>query len=326
MKKIRVTIHETGEDCKCTRFRCFEVTTTAERDYLIGQFNSLSTKNERDAFLSRLVTVGPVKRRRQREGSARHLPNDHSYTYCIPVKRGESSTDIKVCFKGFIAIFGITKRRVETIKKHLATTGFPPQDGRGKHNNRPHRLSTKVIQQVGCQTDSHEGECKDAASQTCSGDWQQDAVETDVKSLCRIKEEPSTAISTHDENDIDLRGAVSASSWRSCYLMDYDPVNQLLVCMMCGEQQYSYSREGARAHIEEAHPETLSLGQQQRQRLQEAWDQQVAQREQFLTSQLQQHAMPHTEKTTELEVCLEIDDPSESTHEDSPKAKKRKTF
>ncbi|KAL2079321.1 hypothetical protein ACEWY4_025065 [Coilia grayii] len=137
---------------------------------------------------------------------------------------------------------------------------------------------------------------------------------------------PSTAIPKHGKNDIDPISAVSDSSWPRRYLMDYDLVNQLLVCMVCGEQQFSYSREGARAHIEEAHPETLSLGQQQRQRLQEAWDQQVAQREQVLTSQLQQHAMPHTEETAEVEVCLEMDDPSESIQKDFPKAKKQKMF
>lgn len=72
--------------------------------------------------------------------------------------------------------------------------------------------------------------------------------------------------------------------------MDYDPVNQLLVCMVCGEQQYTFSAEGVRAHIEETHPGTLSLEEAERQRILEAWDEQVAVRERFFTNQLWQNS------------------------------------
>lgn len=88
------------------------------------------------------------------------------------------------------------------------------------------------------------------------------------------------------------------STWRSRYLMDYDPLHQLLVCMVCGEQRYCEGPEGARAHIEEAHPHTLSLDQQQRWQLQQAWEEQVAQREQFFSSQLQQHTANATTAST----------------------------
>lgn len=70
--------------------------------------------------------------------------------------------------------------------------------------------------------------------------------------------------------------------------MDYDAVNQLLVCMVCGEQQYCLSVEGVKAHIEEAHPDTLSLEELERQNILQTWDEQVAVREQFFTHQLWQ--------------------------------------
>lgn len=85
-------------------------------------------------------------------------------------------------------------------------------------------------------------------------------------------------------------GPVSDAVWRNHYLMDYDPLNQLLVCIVCGELQYSHSLEGVRAHIDEAHPDTLSLEAGERQRILEAWDEQVSQRERFFTSQLQQNS------------------------------------
>ncbi|XP_034020236.1 uncharacterized protein si:dkey-28a3.2 [Thalassophryne amazonica] len=84
-------------------------------------------------------------------------------------------------------------------------------------------------------------------------------------------------------------------AWRSRYLMDYDPLNQLLVCIVCGELQYSHTVEGARAHIEESHPDSLRLEPHERLRILEAWDEQVSQRERFFSSQLQQHDAALTE-------------------------------
>lgn len=72
--------------------------------------------------------------------------------------------------------------------------------------------------------------------------------------------------------------------------MDYDPLNQLLVCMVCGELQYSHSVDGARTHIDEVHPHTLALEPADRQRILDAWDEQLSQRTRFFTSQLQQNA------------------------------------
>ncbi|KAM9501392.1 uncharacterized protein Hap1MRO34_010673 isoform 1-T4 [Clarias gariepinus] len=105
---------------------------------------------------------------------------------------------------------------------------------------------------------------------------------------------------------------LSEDKWRSTYLMDYDPVNQLLVCMVCGEQQYTFSAEAVRAHIEETHPGTLSLEEGERQRILQAWDEQVAVRERFFTNQLWQNSSVLQEQssshTAEVEVILGQDD------------------
>ncbi|XP_031596783.2 uncharacterized protein si:dkey-28a3.2 isoform X2 [Oreochromis aureus] len=89
--------------------------------------------------------------------------------------------------------------------------------------------------------------------------------------------------------------SVSDAVWRSRYLMDYDPLNQLLVCMVCGELQYSHSLEGVKAHIDEAHPHTLTLEPGEKEQIREAWDEQVSRRERFFSSQLQQHSRPVAE-------------------------------
>ncbi|XP_073668078.1 uncharacterized protein [Paramisgurnus dabryanus] len=105
---------------------------------------------------------------------------------------------------------------------------------------------------------------------------------------------------------------LTQEEWRRVYLMDSDPINPLLVCMVCGEQQYSLSIQGVISHIEEVHPHTLSLGEQERQVILAAWDKQVAIRERFITNQLQHQSRGLTDLSSnclaEIEVKIEAED------------------
>ncbi|XP_070710931.1 uncharacterized protein [Pempheris klunzingeri] len=128
-----------------------------------------------------------------------------------------------------------------------------------------------------------------------SGHLLSTSVDTDPESFVYSNytapvEDESEFLLADYENNNGEEGPVSDTVWRNRYLMDYDPLNQLLVCMVCGEQQYSHSLEGVRAHIDETHPHTLTLEPGEQQRILEAWDEQVSQRERFFTSQLQQHS------------------------------------
>ncbi|XP_036968741.1 uncharacterized protein si:dkey-28a3.2 isoform X1 [Acanthopagrus latus] len=104
-----------------------------------------------------------------------------------------------------------------------------------------------------------------------------------------LEDESELLFAGYENNNAD-EGPVSDTVWRNRYLMDYDPLNQLLVCMVCGELQYSHNLDGVRAHIDEAHPDTLMMDPGEKQGILEAWDEQVSQRERFFTSQLQQHS------------------------------------
>ncbi|KAF7706241.1 uncharacterized protein si:dkey-28a3.2 [Silurus meridionalis] len=129
-----------------------------------------------------------------------------------------------------------------------------------------------------------------------------------------VKDEAEVCYFPDDDDDDDdcSDEPLSESKWRNIYLMDFDPVNQLLVCMVCGEQQYTFSVEEVRAHIEETHPGTLSLEEGERQRILVAWDEQVAVRERFFTNQLWQNSNVLKEESTrhmaEVEVILGQDD------------------
>ncbi|KAJ8246768.1 hypothetical protein GJAV_G00255190 [Gymnothorax javanicus] len=98
----------------------------------------------------------------------------------------------------------------------------------------------------------------------------------------------------------------SEASWRTRFLMDFDPLNQLLVCMVCGELQHSHTLEGVRGHIEEAHPDTLSLEPVEHQRILQAWDEQVFLRERFYSDQLQQHSTALSGEGQELPAEVEV--------------------
>lgn len=47
-----------------------------------------------------------------------------------------------------MSIFGVTNRRLQTIKYALANTGKPPIDNRGTHKNRPHKTSVETEKAV----------------------------------------------------------------------------------------------------------------------------------------------------------------------------------
>ncbi|MEQ2202603.1 hypothetical protein XENOCAPTIV_008211 [Xenoophorus captivus] len=161
-------------------------------------------------------------------------------------------------------------------------------------------------------TSSHLTDFAGESSQHCQK-WTPRTTETDTaSSLPTLKppDNPLSAIHLHpieceadflfahyDDNDDE--DTMSEAVWRNRYLMDYDPLNQLLVCMVCGELQYSHSLDGVRAHINEAHPLTLRLEPREKLKILEAWDEQVSQRERFFSSQLQQHCGP-TEGTLKL--------------------------
>ncbi|GFR92875.1 vitamin B12-dependent ribonucleotide reductase [Elysia marginata] len=125
-KKARVSNHVLGEDYSCSRFQCFQGTTHEEGEALINAFNALESKDSQDSFLSSLIKVESVARRRPRpELEDRAKPKHRSYAFHIKVQREGVAKAVPVCLKRFCAMFGITHRRVRTIQTALKKTGEP---------------------------------------------------------------------------------------------------------------------------------------------------------------------------------------------------------
>ena len=117
--------HVSGPDCRCQRLKCFTITTLEERDDLIDTFNALDTKNAQDGYLALLITVYPVKDSRAKKTEQtpvdRRKPQSDSFGYSVDVTRGPSPEKLNVCLNAFVAIFGISKKRVEVLRNKPAS-------------------------------------------------------------------------------------------------------------------------------------------------------------------------------------------------------------
>ena len=71
-KKARLSNHTIGNNCQCTFLQCFGKTNLEDRAALIKAFNAYPSKDEKDSFLSSLITTKKVLKRRptHREGEA----------------------------------------------------------------------------------------------------------------------------------------------------------------------------------------------------------------------------------------------------------------
>lgn len=158
MKKIRLQSHELGKDCQCKRLKCFSETTAEERQLNILNFNQLQSVDEQNSFLSGLISVVPVNRRRSRKPNREEAQaHDASYAYKVRVVRNTITVEVPVCYKAFLSMFGIGKKKLEFIQHSLKMTGLSPRDGRGKHNNRPRQLKDDVINKINDHIGSFKG-------------------------------------------------------------------------------------------------------------------------------------------------------------------------
>lgn len=142
MKKMNLQTKETGEPCNCTH-KCFEKINKHERAEVIKNINSFDSHDKVNLYLAGLVHVLPVERRRvQNELEANF--RDATYSYSIRVKRNNSVQE-----PAFISINGISRGKIGyMLNKMKKKTGTPPTYNKGKHSNRPHKLSKATFEAV----------------------------------------------------------------------------------------------------------------------------------------------------------------------------------
>ena len=63
--------------------------------------------------------------------------------------KNEKGINIKICHNAFILIHGFGKKRVEVLRRNVASGSLCPEpDQRGKHNNRPRKVPEIIRKKV----------------------------------------------------------------------------------------------------------------------------------------------------------------------------------
>lgn len=133
MKKLRATTHETGRDCNCSRYKCFEVVSLEQWKRIIKNFNNLGDYNAQNQYLGGLVSVVPLQQRRNRKDYDQASFHISSNCFRVRAKIDGTLQDVRVCYKAFLSLHSIENSRIQTVKKDLTDFGEARPDGRGKH-------------------------------------------------------------------------------------------------------------------------------------------------------------------------------------------------
>lgn len=147
-KKMRAQAHETGDNCKCSKLKCFSNITQCERWQIISHFNNLPDRDTQNLHLSGLIESSLVKQRYKRNENEDSRLHSYCYKYKVRVTRNDHLHEQQVCYKAFLALHGITGRRLQTIQEQLAHHGKVLPDLRGKHSNRPHALTDNTKSKI----------------------------------------------------------------------------------------------------------------------------------------------------------------------------------
>ncbi|KAF5285274.1 hypothetical protein FQR65_LT13288 [Abscondita terminalis] len=110
----------------------------------------IQNRNSENRHLAGLISMVPSKRRRSRKSEEIANLRSNAFRYKIRIQNEENDGfhELSVCQQAFISLHGITNRRLITIKSGLRREGSSIDDMRGRHQNRPHKLSPEMVKLV----------------------------------------------------------------------------------------------------------------------------------------------------------------------------------
>lgn len=146
-KLMKLQLHETGQDCKC-RNKCFDKVSDDERKQVIKRMSCFKSHDEINIYLSGLISICQVERRRPRKDEKVAVFRDVTNRFIVRVKKNDEVLDITVCKKGFLSIHGIGVGKLNHLLQKLKANPDPPRDGRGQHDNRPHKTDTETLNKL----------------------------------------------------------------------------------------------------------------------------------------------------------------------------------
>jgi len=147
--KKQVPKRITGPPCKCID-KCFTKLSDEEKLLVLETFNLIKNKEKQDTYLCGLISIKPVQRRRPKETRINIINRQFSSSYKIRI----SSKEIPVCKTAFCALFGVGKSVIDRLIKNLKSNIPSPIDCRGKHQNRPNRITEDVLFKINTHINS----------------------------------------------------------------------------------------------------------------------------------------------------------------------------
>lgn len=146
-----VKARELGPPCKCKN-NCRQ-SLQAREEEIFKAFWDLGDYHKQNMYLFSNMKSKPKMRcypkKTKRNESARKV----TIEYSVKV----NGQDVKVCKREFLAVHGLqdSKRRVELLWGQMSSDVITPNsDKRGKHQNRPNKISEEQIQMVRQHIDS----------------------------------------------------------------------------------------------------------------------------------------------------------------------------
>ena len=143
-KRRKIKVYRPGPPCEC-KWKCCEDIPQAKRNLLINLLNGLPDKDAVDSYVTSLIRVRPVVRRRVENP---RLTQNVSAEYSIPLlgeADDESMIHVSVCRKAFIGLTGIKDKALRRLVANLAEQGTPAIDKRGTHKSRPNKYPDETI-------------------------------------------------------------------------------------------------------------------------------------------------------------------------------------
>lgn len=122
-KKMKLMSHEMGKEC--VRLKCFEAVPKQIRFEILKQFNSLEIHDLQNSYLCGLITVLPVQHPTQNEDAKKY---DTVYNYKVRGVFDGKTKELIVCEEAFMAIHGISEKKVEYLVNNLKSTVASPKD------------------------------------------------------------------------------------------------------------------------------------------------------------------------------------------------------
>ncbi|CAH1108466.1 unnamed protein product [Psylliodes chrysocephalus] len=148
IKKLKVQSHEIGKECDCKRLQCSRKIPVEGKQNIVKSFNLLESTDIQNSHLCELISIVPVKNRRPRLDEENARLSDVVALYNIRYLYENNFTELEVCRDEFIALHGITRRRIEYLLTSLKSTGIPPTGKKEKHSNIPLKLSNDTRNKI----------------------------------------------------------------------------------------------------------------------------------------------------------------------------------